>query len=197
MQPWVRSIEKVLEGKSADLIIGSSQSIAGLVKAERISAASQVAIAKVGIGIVVPSGARVPITTVEEFTQAVLGAKTVVFANPAGGGAAGIHIAEVLKKLGLAEVLQSKIKFGAGGDVTEVTLAQGDGTLGMTQISEIVGKPGATLVGPLPEGLQNYTGVAAGTLTGVARSEPVAAFIAFLRGPVAVAALKAKGMQVD
>ncbi len=90
-----------------------------------------------------------------------------------------------------------KIKLGAGGDVTEVTHAQGNGALGMTQVSEIVGKLGAGLVGPLPDELQNYTGVTAGTPTGAKRSEAVAAFITFLKGPAATAALNAKGMQAE
>ena len=190
--------QRVLDGETSDLIIGSSQSIAGLVKAGRINADSQLAIAKVGIGIVVPATSRVPrISTPDELAQALRDAKTVVFANPAGGGAAGIHIAGVIEKLRLGEELKSKIKLGAGGDVTEVMLAQGDGALGMTQISEIVGKPGAVLVGPLPEPLQNYTGVTAGTPIGVAHSEAVAVFLAFLKGPIVGAALRAKGMQVQ
>ena len=62
----------------------------------------------------------------------------------------------------MAEQLKSKIRFGAGGEVTKVTVAQGAEALGMTQISEIVGKPGAVFVGPLPEKIQNYTFFAAG-----------------------------------
>ena len=42
-------------------------------------------------------------------------------------------------------------------------MAQGPGAFGMTQISEIVHKPGAAYVGPFPAGLQNYTGVTIGT----------------------------------
>ena len=47
---------RVLDGEAADLIIGSTQPIAGLVKAGRIEAGSQVTIARVGIGIVMASG---------------------------------------------------------------------------------------------------------------------------------------------
>jgi molybdate transport system substrate-binding protein len=82
------------------------------------------------------------------------------------------------------------------GDVTEVTLAQGPGAFGMTQISEIVNKPGAEFAGPFPAELQNYTGVTVGVPVGAAPSAAVTALIAFLQSPTAVAALKARGMEV-
>src|SRR5438093_329330 len=74
-------------------------------------------------------------------------------------------IAGVIEKLGISEQMKPKTKFGAGGDVTEVTLAQGGGTLGMTQVSEIVNKVGAEFVGPFPNELQNYTGITLGIPT--------------------------------
>ena len=59
----------------------------------------------------------------------------------------------------------------------------------------MVGKPGAEFVGPLPDELQNYTGITAGTPAGAKAPEAVAAFIKFLKGPAAGAAMKARGMQ--
>jgi molybdate transport system substrate-binding protein len=103
----------------------------------------------------------------------------------------------VINQLGIAEQVRSKTRFGAGGDVTEVTLAQGAGAFGMTQISEIVNKPGAEYVGPFPEAVQNYTGVTIGVPAGATPSEATLAFIRFLRTPAAIAAIKARGMQVD
>ena len=165
--------ERILGGEETDLVISSPASISSLVTQGRINAGSERTIAKT-----------------------VLAAKTIVYANPAGGGAAGIHIARVIEKLGIAEQLKPKTKFGAGGDVTEVTLAEGDGALGMTQVSEIVGKPGAEFV-PLPDELQNYTGFTAGTPPGAKQAEAVAAFIKFLKSPAATATMQAKGMQLD
>jgi len=190
--------QRVMRGETADLVIGSTSSISGLVKAGRIRAESQAEICKVGVGILVPSGTTKPqVTTVDDLKRALLAARVLVYADPAGGGAAGIHIARVIEKLGLTEELKPKTKFGAGGDVTEVTLAQGSGALGMTQISEIVEKRGAEFVGPLPAVLQNYTGVAVGIPVGAPRSDAVMTFIDFLKGPSAIAAMRAKGMEVE
>lgn len=189
---WMRG------GEEADLVISSAQSIATLLSEGKIEAASQVRISKVGVGIVVPSGTPVPaIASVEDLGRALLAAKAIVYADPSRGGAAGIHIARVIQQLGIAEQIKPKIKFGAGGDVTEVTVTQGEGALGMTQVSEIVGKPGAVFVAPFPEKIQNYTVFAAGRPVGAKQREAVTAFLEFLKSPEALATMKAKGMQVD
>jgi molybdate transport system substrate-binding protein len=188
--------QRLLGGESADLVIGSTPSVASLVGKGKLRADSQLTICKVGVGVVVPAGnPKFRIASVEDFKRALLDAPVVVYADPAGGGAAGIHVARVIEKLGLAEQLKSKTRFGAGGDVTEVTLTIGGGALGMTQISEIVEKRDADFVGPLPAELQNYTGVSLGIPTNANKSEAVAAFIDFLNGPIAIASMTAKGME--
>ena len=190
--------ERIRRGEHPDLVIGSTQSITTLVQEGKIRADSQVTICKTGIGVVVPAGTpKFEITSVDDLKRALRGAKVIVYADPAGGGAAGIHIGRVIEKLGLADELRAKTKFGAGGDVFEMTLAEGSGALGMTQLSEMVGKPGAVVVGPLPGELQNYTGVTAGIPTDLRPSESVASFIRYLQGPKAIAVIKAKGMEVD
>src|SRR5438067_3858985 len=141
--------EQVLKGESADVVISSSLSMARLAREGRIEPQSRLEIARVGVGMVVPAGSAQPaVASVEEFRRALLGAKLIVYADPAGGGAAGVHIAKLIEKLGLGEELRPKTKYGTGGDVTEVTLALGEGAFGMTQISEIVDKPGARFLGP-------------------------------------------------
>jgi molybdate transport system substrate-binding protein len=189
--------ERVIGGEEADLIISSPTSISTLAARGKINVGSEVAIARTGIGIVVASGEpRSRVESIEDFKRALLAAKVIVYANPAGGGAAGVYIARVIDNLGLAEQLKPKIRFGAGGDVTEVTLAEGEGALGLTQVSEIVGKAGAMLIS-LPDELQNYTGFVAGTPTGAHSPEAVGTLIKFLKTPSVLAVMKAKGMQLE
>jgi molybdate transport system substrate-binding protein len=190
--------ERMRGGEEADLVISSAQSIGTLLSEGKIEAGSQIRISKVGVGIVVPTGTAAPaIASVDDLSRALVAAKTIVYADPSRGGAAGVHIARVIQQLGIAEQVKPKLKLGGGGDVTEVTVAQGEGTLGMTQVSEIVGKPGAVFVGPFPEKIQNYTVFAAGRPIGAKQREAVTAFLDFLKSPEALATMKAKGMQVD
>jgi molybdate transport system substrate-binding protein len=189
---------RMLWGESTDLVVGSTDSIATLVHGGQIRPDGQLMICKVGVGLVVPTGTPKPaLASVEDFKRALLGAKVVVYADPAGGGAAGIHVARVIERLGLTGELKPKTRFGKGGDVTEVTMGLGEGALGITQISEIVDKPGAEFVGPMPDALQNYTGVTLGIPMDARRSEATAAFIRFLQGPIATAAIKARGMEPE
>jgi molybdate transport system substrate-binding protein len=188
----------VMGGEEADLVIGSTLSMPALVKEGKIDAASTVAICKVGAGLVVPAGSPKPaIGSAEDLKRALLAAKFIVFADPVRGGAAGVHIAGVIQKLGITDQTRPKTRLGAGGDITEVTVGLGDGALGLTQISEIVQKPAAEFLGPLPAEFQNYTTFMAGIPAGAEPWGPVAAFLAFLKSPLADAVIRAKGMEPE
>src|ERR1043166_3105474 len=190
--------ERIRSGEAADLVISSRQSIATLLNEQRIEAGSQTSISKVGVGVVVPSGSPAPaLATVEDFARLLTAATTIVYADPDRGGAAGIHIARIIGQLGLADQLKPKTVLAAGGAATDVKLSQGAGAVGMTQISEIVGKPGAVFAGPLPRELQNYTIFASGRPVGARHPEIAGALLAFLKTPRALAAMRAKGMEVD
>src|SRR5690349_17887307 len=83
-------ITRVMAGETADLIISSPASIAALAAGGKVHPGSEVTIARTGIGIVVPAGDGAPtIASIEDFKDALLAARVVVYANPAGGGAAG------------------------------------------------------------------------------------------------------------
>src|SRR5262249_42895348 len=190
--------QRIESGEVADYVIGSSLSMPPLVKNNKIDPNSLTPICKTGIGLVVPFGDAKPrIASVEGFKKALLAAKVVVYADPVRGGAAGVHIGKVLQQLGIADQMKSQITLGAGGDVTEVTIAHGNGSLGMTQISEIVGKTTAEYVGPFPTELQNHTVFVGGVPAGSRPSEAITALIKFLKGPTAIAAIKGRGMEVD
>lgn len=190
--------EKVFSGAQSDFVIGSSLSMPALVEHGMIDGGSLTPICKSGIGVVVATGTVMPhVNSVRAFRLALLAATRIVYADPARGGGAGIHVAKVIELMGLTDQLAPRVRLAAGGDVTEVTLGLGDGAVGITQISEIVGKPGASLLGPLPTKIQNYTVFVGGTPLGVEQSEAVAAFLKFLRGPRSIAAIRAKGMDVE
>ena len=107
--------EWTIGGEEADLIISSSQSMPSLVYQGKIQAGSQTAICQTGIGVVVAAGIELSMGTVEEFKRALLAAKAIVYADPARGGAAGIHVAKVIEQLRLTEQLRPKLRLAAGG----------------------------------------------------------------------------------
>ena len=182
-------------GEEADLVVSSSRSMRWLVHQGKIKAGTETVICETGIGIVTAAGIELSIASVEDFKRALLAAKAIVYADPARGGAAGIHVAKVISQLGLTEQLKPKLRLAAGGDVTEVTLSLGPGALGITQISEIADKPQAQLVAPLPEELQNYTVFVAGVPANAPQSDGAAALLKFLRSPKVTAVIRTKGMK--
>jgi molybdate transport system substrate-binding protein len=188
----------VLAGEEADFVIGSSQSMPALVAGGKVDANSPAAICKTGIGIVAAEDSLVAsIASVEDFKRVLIDAKAIVYADPVRGGAAGIHVAKMIEKMGLTEQLKPKLRLAAGGDITEVTLALGQGAVGMTQISEIAEKKGAKLLGPFPDELQNYTVFVGAVPVAGKQSKAAEDFVKFLKEPAAVAVIRAKGMQVD
>lgn len=151
--------------------------------------------AKVGVGVAVRSGAPKPdLGSVEAFKRSMLAAKSVIYADPARGGGAGIHFAQVLERLGIAADMKPKSKLITGINVVEL-VAKGEGELGVTQLSLIVGAAGVELAGPLPAELQHYTVFSAGVVTGAKEAETAKALIKFLTAPAAVPVIKAKGME--
>ena len=95
--------EWTIGGEEADLIISSAQSMPSLVYQGKIQAGSQTAICQTGIGVVTAAGIELTVNSVEDFRRALLAAKVIVYADPARGGAAGIHVAKVIGQLGLTE----------------------------------------------------------------------------------------------
>ena len=105
--------EWTMGGEEADLIIGSSQSMPSLVYQGKIQAGNQTAICQTGIGVVVAAGIELGVKSVEDLKRALIADEGVVYADPARGGAAGIHVARVIEQLGLTEQLKPKIRLAS------------------------------------------------------------------------------------
>jgi molybdate transport system substrate-binding protein len=192
----VGALTKRIEGGEAfDIVILTPAAIDDLIKKGKVAAGSRANLVKVGVGVVVKEGTPRPdIGTVEAFKQAVLEAKSVAYIDPAAGGSSGIYVARLLERLGLADAVKPKAVLIPGGAVAE-HIANGEAELGIHQISEIVPVKGITLVGPLPEDIQNYTTYAAAIGANARDSEAARALIRTLTGPAAAEVAKSKGMQ--
>ena len=113
--------------------------------------------------------------------------------RPASGGSSGIYLANLFEKLGIANDIKPKAKLKQGGYVADL-IKSGEAELGIHQISEILPVKEVTLVGPLPDEIQNYTIYAAGIGAGARDNAAAKELIEVFSGPVAAAVLKEKGM---
>jgi molybdate transport system substrate-binding protein len=160
-----------------------------------VVAASETPLASVAIGVAVKKGAPKPdISTPDAVKRTLLAAKSISYPNAAGGAAAGVSFDETLKKLGIADQMQPKIKRAQGGAGAMVMVANGEVEVGLTFLSEME-TPGIDVVGPLPREISTPT-----TLVGFVSShakDPAAAkaLLAYLSSPAAAAVYKKQGMQ--
>jgi molybdate transport system substrate-binding protein len=191
----VGALTKRIEGgETFDVVVVTPGALDDLVKKGKVADGSKTVLARVGVGVMVKTGAPAPdISSVEAFKKALLAAKTVSYIDPASGGSSGIYVANLLQKLGIAEQIKPKERLKKGGYVADL-IKSGEAELGIHQISEIVPVKEVTLVGPLPAEIQNYTTYAAGIGPSVKDAEAAKAIIRVLSGAAAAAVLKEKGM---
>jgi molybdate transport system substrate-binding protein len=162
-----------------------------------LRAGSAVDLARVGIGVVVRTGARTPdIANAAAIRKLLLEAHSVVYPDPtSGGGSAGRAIAHMIDEMSLTETVRAKLTRASaiGGGVALV--AGGNVEVGLFNISEILPIQGVQLVGPLPAELQNYIVFSAAIPVRNTAPEPAAAFIQALAAPEARDAWRNAGME--
>jgi molybdate transport system substrate-binding protein len=160
-----------------------------------VVAGSATTLASVSVGIAARRGAVKPdISTPAAVKRTLLAAKSIAYPNPAGGAAAGVSFDQTLKKLGIAEQVESKLKRAQGGAGAMAMAAKGEVEIGVTFVSEM-GDPGVDIVGPFPKEMAPPT-----TLVGFVSShakDPGAAkaLLDYLSSPAAASVYKAHGMQ--
>ncbi len=195
---------RVSGGEAFDLLVITPAALTQLVQSGKVVDGSKTegatpplvrSLARVAIGVAVKNGAATPdISTVGAFQNALLAARSVAYIDPAAGGSSGIYLSQLFEKWGMAERIKAKAVLVPGGLVAE-RVVNGQADLAIHQISEILAVPGATLVGPIPAEIQNYTVYAGGVSSGAAEPAAARALLDVLAGSAAAAVLKSKGME--
>jgi len=187
--------KRIIGGERADLIILTRAMMEDLAKQNKLAADGLVNVAGTPVALAARTGAPKPdISTPDAFKQALLSAKSIVYADPAKGGLSGIVAARAIERLGITEQMKAKTTLVPGAQSGEV-VAKGEAELGIAQASEIVPVAGAELVGPLPGDLGTMT-LFTGGIGAEGHSVPaVKALIEFLTGPEAAPSFKAKGFE--
>jgi molybdate transport system substrate-binding protein len=186
--------QQILKGEAFDVPVVEAPDTDAIASGN-VVASSETQFANVSIGIAVRKGAPKPdISTPDAVKRMLLAAKSVSFPDPSGGAAAGVTVDEALKKLGIAEQLQPKIKPSQGGARAMAMVASGEAEIGMTFVNAMT-DPGIDVVGSLPREVSPPT-VFVGFVSTHAK-DPAAAkeFLAYLSSPEAAAAFKAQHLQ--
>jgi len=175
--------KRVEGGEKADVLVAPDAVMDALAKSHHVVADSRRDLARTAVGVAVREGASKPdVSTVAAFKRAVLEAKSIVYLDPATGATSGIHVANVLKQLGLADAIKDKVVLWKGGYAAEA-VASGKADLCLHQISEMLPVKGVTLVGPMPAEINKVTVYASSVLTGAPTPDAGRALVAYLARP--------------
>ena len=178
-------------GEQFDILISGSSPVDAWIKDGKIIAETRTDIARSGIGVEVRAGARKPdISSVEAFKRALLDAKSIAYLRVGSG----IHVDGVLKRLGIAAAIKSKVTRPESDIVSEL-VAKGEVEIGIVVITQILTTPGVDLVGPLPPEIQSNVVFTAGVGANSKVPDAAKQLIKFLTGPTAIPVIRAQGME--
>jgi molybdate transport system substrate-binding protein len=139
----------------------------------------------------VRSGAQKPnIATADALKATLLNASSIASIPES---ATGYSIARVFDRLGITEQMQAKMKAQPNPAQVVAVVAKGDVELGVFLIN-VLTAPGLDVVGPFPDELQENVVFTAALATDTQQAAAAKALIDYLKGPAAIAAIKAKGM---
>jgi molybdate transport system substrate-binding protein len=188
--------QRFLKGEAADLVINAAPLMDQLRAQGKVLAGDRIVIARVGVSAFVRKGAAKPeMSSADAFKRSILAARSIIYPDPAGGGASGIYMASLIEKLGIAAEMNPKTKLSPSANVLYASVANGGVEIGFNQISEVLAQPSVEFAGPLPSEIQNYTQFSPGIVTGAYQAEAARALVTFLTSPAAKPVLKAKGFE--
>src|SRR5712691_9928707 len=143
------NIDKELAEKTFDAIIISVPAMEVHDRAGDLVPATRVALARVGLGVVVKEGAPIPdVSTPEKLKAAVLAARSLTYTDPATPNSSGAIAGAALAQLGILEEVKGKTRHASlavGGEL----VAKGEVEMGFFNLSQL--PKGVTLAGPLPD----------------------------------------------
>jgi molybdate transport system substrate-binding protein len=189
--------DKLIAGAPADLVILTSDLIAGLTGSGHVADGSARDIGVVRTGLAVRAGDPLPpVGDAAALRATLLASDAVYFADPKLA-TAGIHFAKVLDLLGIAGLIAGRLRPHANGLAAMRALAQdrGKGAIGCTQVTEIVGVPGVALAGTLPKEFELATVYTAGVSARAALPEAAAKLATLLSGEAARGARERAGFE--
>lgn len=187
---------KLAAGEKPDIVVLPAADIVALDKAGALRPDSQVALARVGIGVIVRRGAALPdVSTARSVRELLLKARAIVHPDPASGGAASPALVRMFAKMGIYDEIKPRILLRNAINGGAELVASGEAEVGLFNISEVVAANGITLAGPLPAELQSYITFTAAIYAESPSPGPAAAFLASLSDPGVAKDWSAAGLE--
>ncbi len=172
--------DRFVGGERADVIALSTVVLEALESEGRFVAGSRVALGRAACGVAIRDGFLLPnIATPESFKNALISARSVAQTDPAQGGSSGIYFARLMERMGIADEMKGKLRYGKTGRDVALLVRDLRAELGVTFTSEFLPIEGLRVVGNFPKEYEFVNGYGAAIVPGGA-VEPARAFLDFL-----------------
>src|SRR5450432_1472566 len=149
--------QRLAAGEEFDIVIAPPDTITQGAKDGKLVADTRITVGRVGVGVVVRSGAPSPdIASTDALKRSLLAADSVVY----NSASSGLYLDKLFEKMGILDQIKSKTTRYPGGTGVFEHVSKGKGNeIGFGAITEIkeYESKGVRFVGPLPADVQNYT----------------------------------------
>ena len=183
--------KRIAAGETYDVVIMVDTAIDGYIRSGKVMPGSRVDIARSVIGAGVRAGLPKPdIGSVESLKKALLAARSIGYST----GPSGDYVVDLLRKMGIAEAVKSKLKQAPSTVLVGSIIASGEAEIGFQQANELSHFPGVDYLGPLPPELQESSRRSGGIMARSRVMEAAKALLEFLSGPAAAPVFKKHGL---
>lgn len=176
--------DKLRKGAPTDIVILTAALLATLTEEKLVVAASISDVGLVETALAVRASDLKVVARDEAGLREALLASDAIFVPDTKASTAGIHVASVLAKLGIADEVAARLKIFPNGATAMRELAASDAQrpIGCTQSTEIISTNGVVLSGSLPPGCELATMYTAGVTAKAAQPSQASALIGLLIG---------------
>jgi molybdate transport system substrate-binding protein len=169
-------------GEPCDVFISTQSMIEAMIVEGSLSREGFAPLGSVSTGVGVPEGCSAPTVDTPEALAAALLSASSIWLPDMVKSTAGQHVARVLDTLGIREQIDGRIRmYPNGATAMREMVASGDrGAIGITQASEILYTPRASLIDLLPARFELSTVYSAAVANRSERPALARSFIALL-----------------
>jgi molybdate transport system substrate-binding protein len=176
--------DKLRKGAPADLVILTAALVAKLAEEKLVISISMADVGLVETALAFRTGdPLVAVRDAADLREALL-ASDAIYAPDTKASTAGIHVANVLDRLGIADEIASRLRIFPNGATAmrELAASEARRPIGCTQSTEIISTKGVTLSGSLPPGCELATMYSAGITVAAAHPQQAQDLIDLLTG---------------
>lgn len=182
---------RIAGGEVVDAVVMSADAIDEMARGGHIAAGGRTDLALSAIACAVAAGAsRPPLESEADFVAMLRGARAIAYST----GPSGVHLVQVLQRLGLFDELAPRLR-QVRGEPAGATLPRGECDLAFQQMSELLPVAGIDIVGVLPGPVQKTTRFSIGLHARAPEAEATRALMRFLASAEAAPVIRDKGMQ--